>query len=399
MNGRPDWKDAFGTPDQGFVDCVHDTLDGLTEAVPVARHPARLRRRRLLALTAGLALLAGAALAAAEYGVLDFLLGNHELSEQREALLPLVTPVEAEASAGPVTLKINGVLTDGDLLAMDWHIQNRSLQTPVYVQIDEWTLNGVGIWSDGSDSFDCQWLPGLYAPDGTMQDGEVVVLPEDVKEDGSLQMELTIGVYTPTQPAYLMDSFDAEEARRKTEEGFFVIAGGEGFISHEGDMWYQCFGRIDAELNPTLAARFKRHELRVSLLLDMTAAPKCRKPLEIQECYACDRFTARFESAVLAPLGLYVRLVAEPLEGTREAAEALFNGSFDLTDGGGRRLDMPVYTGEQGIKQLPGGGWGTYFSAIWIIPDENLLPQTLAVRYFDADGKLLLSMPLEHSKG
>ena len=32
---------------------------------------------------------------------------------------------------------------------------------------------------------------------------------------------------------------------------------------------------------------------------------------------------ARYESAVLTPLGLYVQLVAEPAEGTREAAEAL----------------------------------------------------------------------------
>ena len=36
---------------------------------------------------------------------------------------------------------------------------------------------------------------------------------------------------------------------------------------------------------------------------------------------------------MLTPLGLYVQLVAEPAEGTREAAEALFNGSFELTDG------------------------------------------------------------------
>ena len=323
MSGRTDWKEIFGKPDQGFVNRVHATLEGLTEAGTSRCTPQHFRRRRLLTLTAVLVLLAGAALAAAEYGVLDFLLGIHEQPQRREVLEPLVTPVNAEAEAGTVSLEISGVWTDGEMLAMDWRIQNREPQTPVYVQIDQWTLNGICVGSDGSDSFDCQWLPGLYAPDGVMQDGEVIALPGEVKGGNDLQMELAVGVYTPIDPVYAMDSFDPEEARRKTEQGYFVIAGGEGLTAQEGDAWYQCFGRIDAALDPALAARFKRQELRISLSLDMTCANACREPLTVRERYTCDRLMARYESAVLTPLGLYVQLVAEPAEGTREAAEAL----------------------------------------------------------------------------
>lgn len=265
MSGRTDWKEIFGKPDQGFVNRVHATLEGLTEAGTSRYTPQHFRRRRLLTLTAVLVLLAGAALAAAEYGVLDFLLGIHEQPQRREVLEPLVTPVNAEAEAGAVSLEISGVWTDGEMLAMDWRIQNREPQTPVYVQIDQWTLNGIRVGSDGSDSFDCQWLPGLYAPDGVMQDGEVIVLPGEVKGENAVQMELAVGIYTPIDPVYAMDSFDPEEARRKTEQGYFVIAGGEGLTAQEGDAWYQCFGRIDAALDPALAARFKRQELHISL--------------------------------------------------------------------------------------------------------------------------------------
>ena len=67
---------------------------------------------------------------------------------------------------------------------------------------------------------------------------------------------------------------------------------------------------------------------------------------------------ARYESAVLTPLGLYVQLVAEPAEGTREAAEALFNGTFELTDGEGAPLDAEMLSGEKGVQPMDGGGWG-----------------------------------------
>lgn len=395
MSGRTDWKEIFGKPEQGFVNRVHATLDGLTEAGTSRCTPQHFRRRRLLTLTAVLVLLAGAALAAAEYGVLDFLLGIHEQPQRREVLEPLVTPVNAEAEAGAVSLEISGVWTDGEMLAMDWRIQNREPQTPVYVQIDQWTLNGIRVGSDGSDSFDCQWLPGLYAPDGVMQDGEVIALPGEVKGENDLQMELAVGVYTPIDPVYAMDSFDPEEAGRKTEQGYFVIAGGEGLTAQEGDAWYQCFGRIDAALDPALAARFKRQELRISLSLDMTCANACREPLTVRERYTCDRLMARYESAVLTPLGLYVQLVAEPAEGTREAAEALFNGTFELTDGEGAPLDAEMLSGEKGVQPMDGGGWGVRFSAVWAVPDASPLPQTLAVSYHDASGAQLLCMPLE----
>ena len=95
MSGRTDWKEIFGKPEQGFVNRVHATLDGLTEAGTSRCTPQHFRRRRLLTLTAVLVLLAGAALAAAEYGVLDVLLGIHEQPQRREGLEPL-HPVDRE---------------------------------------------------------------------------------------------------------------------------------------------------------------------------------------------------------------------------------------------------------------------------------------------------------------
>ena len=61
MSGRTDWKEIFGKPEQGFVNRVHATLEGLTEAGTSRCTPQHFRRRRLLTLTAMLVLLAGAA--------------------------------------------------------------------------------------------------------------------------------------------------------------------------------------------------------------------------------------------------------------------------------------------------------------------------------------------------
>ena len=48
-------------------------------------------------------------------------------------------------------------------------------------------------------------------------------------------MELAVGrLYLHRSRVYAMDSFDPEEARRKTEQGYFVIAGGGGLDSARG---------------------------------------------------------------------------------------------------------------------------------------------------------------------
>lgn len=47
MSGRTDWKEIFGKPEQGFVNRVHATLDGLTEAGTSRCTPQHFRRRRL----------------------------------------------------------------------------------------------------------------------------------------------------------------------------------------------------------------------------------------------------------------------------------------------------------------------------------------------------------------
>ena len=51
MSGRTDWKEIFGKPEQGFVNRVHATLEGLTEAGTSRCTPQHFRRRRLLTLT------------------------------------------------------------------------------------------------------------------------------------------------------------------------------------------------------------------------------------------------------------------------------------------------------------------------------------------------------------
>ena len=75
--------------------------------------------------------------------------------------------------------------------------------------------------------------------------------------------------------------------------------------------------------------------------------------------------------------------------------EALFNGTFELTDGEGAPLDAELLSGEKGVQPIDGGGWGVRFSAVWAVPDASPLPQTLAVSYHDASGAQLLCMPLE----
>lgn len=389
MKERERLQRAFGETDERFERCVLDSLAAIdTASVSV---PRRRRLALIAALLVALLLLCAFAVAA-QYGVLDFLIGGRNADDTVKSL---VKPLNFAMEEGAVSLEINSALCDGESLALDWTIRNADADAPVYVQIDRWTVNGQQVWGDGSDGFDCQWLPGCYAPQGAMRDGEYVALPEEAKAADRLDVELIVGVYAPIAPIYEMEVFDAEPAEQKMREGYFVLAEGYGFVMEDPEDGYiHCFGRIDGETDRALAEQFTRRELRVVFNLDLGAAAERRVTLETGETYACPMFTAEYTKAVLTPVGLYLELAVTPSDATHDGVCRIFDGSFELTDENGAPLEMCLIEGEGTTIEEPVGSYRMHVRKVYNMMGVEA-PGSVAVTYLDAKGGAVITMPLE----
>ncbi|MEG0638703.1 MAG: hypothetical protein RR824_01610, partial [Clostridia bacterium] len=84
----------------------------------------------ILAIVLTLAL-AGAVAAVIHWNVMEFVFG----AEKPEATF-LVKNIEAQTSDGQVTLTVNSILCDGEMLALDWTVCNAKPASPVFLQLE-----------------------------------------------------------------------------------------------------------------------------------------------------------------------------------------------------------------------------------------------------------------------
>lgn len=369
------------------LDNVHLKAQTRAAVLSAARGEKRMKKKLSLGLvmTIVLVLLAvGAVAAAINWNVMDFLFG-----ENQPQVGFLVKDLEAQTSDGQVTLNVNSALCDGEMLAMDWTVSNTKPDKPVYLQIDRFYANDVRLWSDGTDSFDCQWLPG-WSSDGTMQDGESIMLPDEITGD-RLSVELLVGVYRPIKPVYLMETYNEQEAKEKLNEGYHIIAQGDGFVLPDPDTGglMHCFGLITGDA----LADYERTELTITFELDMKAAREACVALDTQPSYEFDGLTARYTKASLTPVGLYLTL--ELTGGEQEPYNALLdNASFELTDGEGKPFEHPWDEYETGGYETPDGElkWESSHKILGVT--AQTLPKTLSLSLVNKDGKALQVFPL-----
>lgn len=338
----------------------------------------------VLALILALAVI-GALGAAVNWNVLDFLFGS-----RTNAADQLMQTVNAEATDGQTTLTISSVMTDGDTLALDWTIHNGEPDRPVFLIVDSFTVNGVRVWTDGTDDFDNQWLPGCFSEDGWMRDGEKIALPDEVKEDGVLHVEMIVGAYHPTREIYQMEEYDPELAKRKLDEGYLVIPEGEGFIiaddeEENGVAWVVGTGR-----DGMLADGFTRTEITAAFDLDLAEGAASLRTLETEERYRAYDWTARYAKAQVSPLGVYLTLDLRQDDG--EITD--FHGDFRLTDGEGKELETPWPEGTVLTEETEDGAYYSRAEMIYYGLTEDQLPEIISLSYFPDDGSDAVVFPV-----
>ncbi len=296
----------------------------------------------------------------------------------------LVQPVSTSAQAGNVTLSIDSAITDGEYLAFDYTVSNNKPETPVYLVVEGFTANGETIFTDGTDDFDYQWLPG-WCNDGVMMDGEWSQLPTLIGD--TLHVEMVVGVYAPENPVYLMDIFDAEAIRQKWDEGYYVIVGGDGFIIDDPEEGLvQGFGPV----NQVTGAGLSRSEMKVSFDLDLKAARASVRHPELPAPVIKDGTTLTIQRIAVSPLQTRIVATFTPDNATYEDISAWCQkADFAFYDVQGNMMNhwdiclMPMY--EVTVEEAPDGTWFRQLDCNLIEVHESL-PDTVILVYETKDG-------------
>ncbi|MBE5811245.1 MAG: hypothetical protein E7318_09970 [Clostridiales bacterium] len=296
----------------------------------------------------------------------------------------LMQPVSANAKTGNVTLRIDSAITDGEYLAFDYAVSNTKPETPVYLVVEDFTANGETIFTDGTDDFDYQWLPG-WCNDGTMMDGEWVNLPS--LTGNTLHVEMIVSVYTPDKPVYLMDEFDADAIRQKWNEGYYVIAGGDGFIINDPEEGLvQGFGPV----NQVTGVGLSRSEMKVGFDLDLKAARASVRTPELPAPVIKDGTTLAVQSISISPLQTHIVATFTPENANYEDIVRWSDSmNFAFYDEDGNELDhygmclMPMY--EITVEESPDGTWFRQFDCC-LIEVAQSLPDTVILVYETEDG-------------
>lgn len=369
---------------------LDDALSGIREDARlygrVLREAERERPGRRMRLSLGLIAAAlllifsiSAALAAAGgWDVLQFLFGGRG----REAPPMDTSPVSLEAVSEGAYLKIDSALYDGTMLAFDWYIENKDPATPMYCRVETFTANGTRLWTDGTDGFDGQWLPGAFFG-SSCRDGELILLPEEIQGAQRLHIDMRITLYRPTRPVWQMAEFDPAEAWQKAAEGYYVIAEGEGFVGYDPQEkeWTHWFGGP----MPDCMGAYQTEELTAAF--DLVKPREGYRTLGIQPSYENERCAAVCETAEITPMGLYLTLRICPKDGFSA------RGWMELTDGDGNPLtdwDGKAYFPSYGAEYGEQGGAIRAGQYCWNGLQANDLPDVISLTCVFPDGTKLI---------
>lgn len=388
---------------EGYETRIRTTLDHMAAAPqkPVKRRPAAA-----VLVFAALMIVSTGVLALHQYGVLDFLFpAIHET--QRAPVQALTHPVQIEKKMDGMKLTIDSLFYDGESFALDWTLKNEQPDQPRFVELSRFTVNGQKLWSDGTDGFDGQWMPGCYAETASMQDGEYQLLPHETLGKGAdrLDVHFDIDICTPNKPPFYLPENcadgDTEEEQQKNwaaqhdliqeklDEGYIVMHDDEFVIPdpHNPGEFIRVIGKI-ANILPESA--YTRHTMETFLSVDTSAFRKAYKPLKTEPRYVHDAFTLSYTKAVLTPAGLYLTAEIKPTNITFN--DLLRSGSWKVSDGEGKKIDTWLLFGETShMENEP----CLVKYALSIAEYKGSLPDTVSLTYYPEDGGAPLLSPIK----
>lgn len=364
----------YPAPSEDFTRRMADMLEGL----PARRKEKPMKKKLTTGVILAFAIILttfGALAATLDWNVMDFLFGDRE--HPAKALMQVV---DQSATDGQVTLTINSALSDGETLAMDWTIVNEDLASPVYILVNDFTANGERLTTDGNDEFSNCWLPGVFAKDGSMQGGEIIELPETLRNADTLDVIMTVGVYYPQLPLYRMDAYDPAVAKERILEGYIVIPEDEGYAELDeeeetGVAW------IVGPRHQHLLENFAFKELRIAFVLDLTAGRASVRQLGVQERYETALFDACYTKAIISPVGLILNM---------DIFSTDVEWRFELTDADGELLETPWPYGEMGGEEAEDGTVLSRLKLMYYGLTEDELPDVISLTYSPEEGEPVL---------
>ncbi len=344
-----------------------------------------MKKKLFAGVALAMAMLLTTATALAASGVWDVRSFFTDLFEApiQERMESCITEVAQTGEANHTALTITSAYWDGCNLAFDWQVENKMPEEPVYVWISDFTCNAVKIWTDGTDEFHEQWLPGMFQV-SKMQGGDTIRVPESAYgAEGHVHM--TVEVWKPVDPVWNMEELNEEEYRRKTAEGYYVITGGEGFtgdLEEDGEMVFtQYFGGA-----PLDKERFTCESITFDFTLDSQGVQE-EMLAPIQSRYETEQFTLEVLSVKKTALEISVDFRVYP-DASSMDAWALTDLSGNALPQGENLPDRLLSFIQEGSGFQQNGVNGMEWHAAW--PNYNeALADGLSIAY-RADGQEML---------
>ncbi len=368
-------------------------------------------------------LIGGAAYAATQTGVLQYLLNGQEPPEQ---LRNMAQHMEYSAEADNIRVDLDSLVFDGDRLALSFTVENQKPDDLALVTLDGVYLEGDWIGMEFG-SLENQWLPDIFRIDvaGAERNpvgGGCLARALEKQYTGVIQGEAVFTVQRPERPMVVCDpwmwyDYDAVfgmdensnyggkedfsyrreqiqkagltvahpfqmDARYWYQEGYTVVdASGQMLMEEEQNRYLvpEEFGAYPAyhqtAMYPTQMKQTA--EIRIPFTLDTDAAREfrvdARMEFELPDC------RVKVEKCVLSPLSTLIELRLYPNENTPEAALALAEryGYPALLDENGSLVEFLEMEGEgnwNGASQDEDGNYYTEIDYAWggmkVIPRE-----------------------------
>lgn len=171
-----------------------------------------------------LTLLASIACAQAEGGITAYLMPPE--ATPSEAFLASIQTIDTVDEADNIRIAVTEAMSDGELLAVSWTIENLAPDAPAVVEIERVRVNGdtVFVWTD---SLTGQWQPRMFSLGATGErtapkQGGMVTYLRDGRVSGPLEVELSLVISRPVGPLVIVDA-DLYEADRYDAEDFAAM--------------------------------------------------------------------------------------------------------------------------------------------------------------------------------
>ena len=369
-------------------DIVHQRLEAaLKEKKEMNMN--HLKRPTALVLALILIGLAGLAYAAAQTGILDYLVGGEKNASP--ALIGIVQNVENSVTEDNIKIDLTGAVYDGDRLSVSFDMTNLMPENLAQVTLDEVTLNGDHVYIDFSSANE-QWLPSVFNVDipETSRNpvhGGMLSVPIEQTYSGVLKGEAVFIVQRPANgkiavldPMMWYDySAAIEDADMRTDyttrrelvrnsgvtvgsifdlneffdvshwlsEGYTLLDIDGGFLLERAayrEYAPETFGDIAGNHQLTDRASQMTETARIVLpfTIDVTAALQKRVALSPEDVELPDG-TVHFDQALLTPLSTLINMTLTPKDSSLESAQALalrYAPSYEMTDENGAAIEF-----------------------------------------------------------